>query len=135
GSLMRVFITGGSGLIGRNLARTLLETGHHPVILSRRADEIRRDPSMWAYQVVPGDPTTPGRWQDEIDGCDAVVNLAGHNLFAERWSTSVKAKIRDSRVYAAQQVVAAIQQAQTRPRVLVQGSAIGYYRPHGDEDL
>lgn len=132
---MRVFITGGSGLIGRNLARTLLESGHHPVILSRRADEVRRDPSMWAYQVVPGDPTTPGRWQHEVDGCDAVVNLAGHNLFAERWSTAVKAKIRDSRVYAAQQVVAAIREAQSRPQVLVQGSAIGFYGPHGDEEL
>jgi uncharacterized protein (TIGR01777 family) len=133
--MMRVFITGGSGLIGRNLARTLLEVGHHPVILSRRADEIRRDPSMWAYQVVPGDPTSPGRWQDEVDGCDAVVNLAGHNVFAERWSTAVKAKIRDSRVYAAQQVVAAIRQAQSRPKVLVQGSAIGFYGPRGDEEL
>jgi uncharacterized protein (TIGR01777 family) len=132
---MRVFITGGSGLIGRNLARTLLESGHHPLILSRRADEIRRDPSMWAYQVVPGDLTQPGRWQDEVDGCDAVVNLAGHNLFAERWSSAVKAKIRDSRVYAAQQVVTAIRQAQARPRVLVQGSAIGYYGPRGDEEL
>lgn len=133
--MMRVFITGGSGLIGRNLARTLRESGHRPVILSRRADEIRRDPSMWAYQVVPGDPTSPGRWQDEIDGCDAVVNLAGHNVFAERWNGSVKAKIRDSRVYAAQQVVAAIRQAQSRPQVLVQGSAIGFYGPHGDEEL
>jgi NAD dependent epimerase/dehydratase family enzyme len=101
--MMRVFITGGSRLIGRNLARTLLEAGHHPVILSRLADQIRRDPSMWAYQVVPGDPTSPGRWPDEVDGCDGVVNLAGHKVFAERWSTAVKAKIRDSR-YAAQQV-------------------------------
>lgn len=132
---MRVFITGGSGLIGRNLARTLLESGHHPVILSRRADEIRRDPSMWAYKVVPGDPTTPGRWQDEVDGCDAVVNLAGQSLFAERWNHAVRARIRDSRVYAAQQVAAAIGQARSRPRVLVQGSAIGYYGPHGDEEL
>ncbi len=132
---MRVFITGGSGLIGRNLARALRESGHHPVILSRRADEIRRDPSMWAYQVVPGDPTTSGRWQEEVDGCDAVVNLAGHNLFAERWNTAVKAKIRDSRVYAAQQVVAAIRQAQSRPKVLVQGSAIGIYGPQGDQEL
>jgi len=133
--MMRVFITGGSGLIGRNLARVLRESGHHPVILSRRADHVRRDPSMWAYQVIQGDPTTPGRWQEEIDGCDAVVNLAGHNIFAERWSATVKAKIRDSRVYAAEQVVAAIRQASSRPQVLVHGSAIGYYGIHGDEEL
>jgi uncharacterized protein (TIGR01777 family) len=132
---MRVFITGGSGLIGRNLARTLRESGHHPLILSRRADQVRRDPSMWAYQVIPGDPTSPGRWQEEIDGCDAVVNLAGHNIFQERWTSSVKARIRDSRVYAAEQVVASIRQAQSRPQVYVQGSAIGYYGIHGDEEL
>jgi uncharacterized protein (TIGR01777 family) len=133
--MMRVFITGGTGLIGRNLARELRETGHHPIILSRRADEVRRDPAMWAYQVVPGDPTTPGRWQDEVDGCDAVVNLAGHNIFAKRWSTAVKATIRDSRVHAAEQMLAAIRQAQAKPKVYVQGSAIGYYGPHGDEEL
>jgi uncharacterized protein len=132
---MRVFITGGSGLIGRNLARTLLEQGHHPMLLSRRADQVRRDPAMWPYHVIPGDPTSPGRWQEEIDGCDAVVNLAGHNLFADRWNAAVKAKIRDSRVHATEQLVAAIRQASTKPRAFVQGSAIGYYGTHGDEEL
>ncbi len=132
---MRVLITGGSGLIGRHLARTLLEQGHQPVILSRNADHVRRDPEMWAYQVVPGDPTSPGRWQEEVDGCDAVVNLAGHNLFAERWSATVKAKIRDSRVHSAEQVVSAMKQAHSRPQVFIQGSAIGYYGPHRDEEL
>ena len=132
---MRVFITGGSGLIGRQLARTLLEEGHHPVILSRNADHLRRDPEMWAFQVVSGDPTTPGRWQDEVNGCDAVVNLAGHNLFANRWNAAIKARIRDSRVHSAEQVVAAIQKAHSRPHVFIQGSAIGYYGPHGEEEL
>jgi uncharacterized protein (TIGR01777 family) len=133
--MMRVFITGGTGLIGRHLAQELRESGHHPIILSRRANEVRRDPAMWAYQVVPGDPTTSGRWQEEVDGCDAVVNLAGHNIFAERWSTAVKAKIRDSRVHAAEQVLGAIRLASSKPKVYVQGSAIGYYGPCGDEEL
>jgi uncharacterized protein (TIGR01777 family) len=133
--MMRVFIAGGSGLIGRNLARVLRESGHHPVILSRHADQVRRDPAMWPYQVIPGDPTAPGGWQDEVDGCDAVVNVAGHNIFAERWSTAVKARIRDSRVYAAQQVLAAIRRAQAKPRIYVQGSAVGYYGSRGDEEL
>ena len=52
---MRVFITGGSGLIGRHLAR-LLEEGHQPVILSRHSDAIRRKPEFREYQVVQGDP-------------------------------------------------------------------------------
>ncbi len=132
---MRIFITGGSGLIGRNLAQSLIESGHRAVILSRRAEAVRRDPAMWAYQVVEGDPTATGRWQEEVEGCDAVVNLAGHSVFAERWNREVRAKIRESRVRSAEQVASAIRQARTKPRVLVQGSAIGYYGPHGDEEL
>ena len=82
---MRVFIAGGSGLIGRHLAKICLAAGHQPVILSRHADAVRRDRAMWAFQVIPGDPTEPGQWQEQVDGCDAVVNLAGHGIFTERW--------------------------------------------------
>jgi uncharacterized protein (TIGR01777 family) len=132
---MRVFITGGSGLIGRRLVERLVERGDQPVILSRKADQVRRDPSMRGRTVVQGDPTTPGRWESELDGCDAVVNLAGQNLFDRRWNAQVKRTIRDSRVYSTEKVVAALGQAKSRPRVLVQASAIGYYGPHGDEEL
>ena len=96
---MRIMITGGSGMIGRHLASGLLSEGHQAVILSRHADAVRRDPEMWPYQVIPGDPATTGHWQAEVDGCDAVINLAGHNIFAGRWNPEIKRKIRDSRVY------------------------------------
>jgi uncharacterized protein (TIGR01777 family) len=132
---MRVFITGGSGLIGRHLVDRLLERGDQPVILSRRSDQVRRDPAMRGRTVVQGDPTAPGLWEAELDGCDAVVNLAGQNLFEKRWNPEVKRRIRDSRVYATEHVVAAIGRAKKPPKVLVQGSAIGYYGPRGDEVL
>src|SRR4051794_17559642 len=129
---MRVFITGGSGLIGRYLARRLVERGDQPVILSRRADHVRRDRAMRGLTVVPGDPTVAGSWESAIDGCDAVVNLAGHNVFSERWNAQVKQRIRDSRVYSTEHVVSALAHAKSRPGILVQSSAIGYYGPHGD---
>jgi len=132
---MRVFITGGSGLIGRHLAQSLLAGGHHVLILSRHSDAVRRKPEFREFQIVHGDPTAEGRWQGEVDGCDAVVNLAGHNLFAERWNSEIRRKIRDSRVYGTEHVVSAIRRARNRPRVLVQASAIGYYGPHGDEEI
>ena len=105
------------------------------MILSRHSDAIRRKPEFRPYVVVQGDPAIAGRWQDEIDGCDAVVNLAGHNLFADRWNPEIKRKIRDSRVHGTDHVVAAIGKASKKPGVLVQASAIGYYGPHGDEEL
>jgi uncharacterized protein len=132
---MRVFITGGTGLIGRSLCGRLRLRGDEPVILTRDASKARRDPELTPFRIVQGDPNTPGNWFSEVDGSDAVVNLAGHNIFAQRWSPAVKQAIRDSRVFATQNVVAAIAKSKNPPRVLVQGSAIGYYGPHGDETL
>jgi len=132
---MRVLIAGGSGLIGRHLARALLDGGHQPVILSRNADHLRREPSMWPYQIIPGDPTTAGRWQEQVDGCDVVVNVAGHNIFADRWNAAIKRKIRDSRVHSAENLVAAIKQARSRPKAYIQGSAIGYYGIQADQEI
>ena len=132
---MRVFITGGTGLIGRNLVRRLAERGDQPVILSRRADQVRRDPTMRTHEIVQGDPTTEGPWQRAVDGCDAVVNLAGHNIFAERWNPQVKRKIRDSRVHSTENLIAALRASRNAPRVLVQSSAIGYYGTPTETEL
>ncbi len=132
---MRVFLTGGTGLIGRRLLQRLVDRGDEPVILSRRADEVRREKALRSLRFVQGDPTEPGAWEEAIDGCDAVINLAGHNLFAERWNERVKHLIRDSRVHATERVVKAIAAADSKPKVLVQASAIGYYGPRGDEEL
>jgi uncharacterized protein (TIGR01777 family) len=132
---MRVFITGGTGLIGRHLVRQLAERGDQPVILSRHADQVRRDPSMRMRELVQGDPTTAGAWQGAVDGCDAVVNLAGHNIFEERWNAQVKRKIRDSRVYSTENLVAALRQARNAPKVMVQSSAIGFYGTPAETEL
>jgi uncharacterized protein len=132
---MRVFITGGTGMIGRRLVQRLIARGDVPVLLSRKADEARRDPNLRGLQVVQGDPSKEGPWEESVDGCDAVVNLAGQNVFAGRWNAEIKRQIRDSRVYGAEHVVGAIEKAKQRPKVLVQGSAIGYYGAHGDEEL
>jgi uncharacterized protein (TIGR01777 family) len=132
---MRVFVTGGTGLIGRRLVRRLAERGDHPVVLSRQADKARLNPALRGIEVLQGDPMVPGGWEAAVDGCDAIVNLAGHNIFAERWDSDVKRKIRDSRVYGTENVVDAIRKASRKPTALVQASAIGYYGPKGDEEL
>ncbi len=123
------------GMIGRRLIHRLLERGETPVLLSRNSDETRRKPEFRGLNVVQGDPSRDGPWQAAVDGCDAVVNLAGQNVFSGRWNAEVKRAIRDSRVYGSEHVVEAIEKARTRPKVLVQGSAIGYYGSHNDEEL
>jgi uncharacterized protein (TIGR01777 family) len=134
---MRVFLTGGTGLIGVRLVRALRKRGDDVVVLSRRADAWQR--VGLDVEIVSDDPAEPGLWQDQVAACDAVVNLAGAGLFDKRWNSAYKALIRDTRVRATENVVAALARQPARadgtPKVLVSGSAIGYYGPHGDEEL
>jgi uncharacterized protein (TIGR01777 family) len=123
---MRVFITGGSGLIGTALIDALLRRGDEPIVLSRdarRATE-RLGPDVL---VVEGDPTEYGDWAGRLDGCDGVINLAGEPVFGRRWNDRQKERLRASRIDATANVVRAIGSAATRPKVLVNASAIGYY--------
>ncbi|HXG08316.1 MAG TPA: TIGR01777 family oxidoreductase [Gemmataceae bacterium] len=134
---MRVFITGGTGLIGSRLIARLSERRDSVVLLTRRPAEVRE--RFAACTLVEGDPTRPGPWMDAVNDCDAVINLAGENLFHRRWNESFKALIRDSRLRSTDHVVQALAKsprtAAGNPRVLVNASAIGYYGPHGDEEL
>src|SRR5262249_32457175 len=71
--------------------------------------------------------------------CDAVIHLAGENIFGRRWSADFKALLFDSRVKSTDQVVKALAKnprtADGRAKTLVNASAIGYYGPRGDEEL
>jgi uncharacterized protein (TIGR01777 family) len=128
---MRVFLTGGTGLIGARLIRRLIARGDSVTVLSRQANAWERVGQD--VQVVVGDPTVVGDWQAKVAEHDAVVNLAGTNLFAKRWNDAVKADIRESRLKSTANVVEAM--AKGGPKVLVNGSAIGYYGPRDADEL
>ena len=83
---MRVFVTGGTGLVGARIIRRLVGRGDAVVCLSRQPDAWRR--VGHDVTIIPGDPTQPGDWQAQIADCDAVVNLAGTNIFAKRWDAA-----------------------------------------------
>jgi hypothetical protein len=74
-----------------------------------------------------------------IDECDAVVNLAGENIFAKRWNAQFKTLLHDSRTKTAQHVAQAMavqpKRPDGQPKTLVNATAIGFYGPHGDEEL
>jgi uncharacterized protein (TIGR01777 family) len=135
---MRVFVTGGTGLVGTRLVRRLLGRGDLVTVLTRRAGHARQlfGPEI---SVVEGDPTQAGPWLDALGDCDGAVNLAGENIFAHRWSDTFKAQLLESRVKSTRNVADALARKPStddgRPRVLVNASAIGYYGPHGDEEL
>jgi uncharacterized protein (TIGR01777 family) len=120
----RIAIAGASGLIGSALTRSLIADGHEVVRLVRRAprgrDELRWDPD--------------GQRMDAggLAGCAAVVNLAGAGVASRRWTEAYRRKIRDSRVRGTATLAEAVASLDERPRVFVNGSAIGFYGETGD---
>jgi uncharacterized protein len=128
---MRVVITGGSGLIGSAVAREMGGAGHEIVILSRDPSKVKTLPPN--TRAVRWDGTTGNDWSSLLDGDTAIVHLAGESIAAGRWTESRKRRIRDSRVESGRAVLAAIRQAKDKPKALLQGSAVGFYGPCGDE--
>jgi uncharacterized protein (TIGR01777 family) len=135
---MRVFVTGGTGLVGKRLVERLLARGDQPVVLSRRPDEAVQILGK-RCSVVGGDPTQAGDWMRTIHDCDAVVHLAGENLLGRRWNAAYKERLRHSRTQGTKNVAWALRESPRRadgsPKVLASASAIGYYGPRGDEEV
>ena len=121
---MRVLVFGGSGLVGRGLVGSLARDGHEAVVVSRRPEAVDHLPR--GARATGWDGRTLGGWVDEVAGADGVVQLAGESIFG-RWTAGRKQRIRDSRVTGSRLVAEGIAAAPRRPRVLVQGSAVGFY--------
>ncbi len=122
---MKVAITGATGFVGSRLVERLQAEGHQPLILTRnRSAALRRFPKL---EIVDYTPTESGSWQKAIAGCDAVVHLAGEPIAENRWTPQHKQEILNSRQLGTQKIVEAIAQANPKPNVLVNASAIGYY--------
>lgn len=116
-------MVGSTGLVGRALAGALIARGDAVVAVSRSgrsgidgAADVRWDPAE-------GPPP-----QAALDGVDAVVNLAGASIGGKRWTAGRKREIRESRTLTTRLLVDVLR-AGGSPRVLVNGSAVGYYGP------
>ena len=121
---MRIVIPGGSGQVGTILARAFQAGGDDVVVLSRR-------PAMRPWRVAMWDGSSSGTWEDEIDGCDAVINLAGRSVNC-RYNAANRRNILESRVRSTRAVGEAIARAARPPRVWLQASTATIYRHRYD---
>lgn len=122
---MHVLMTGGTGFVGRRLAERLAAAGHTLSVVSR-------DPEA-AARVLPSATAIRSRMLDFRDaGVEAIVNLAGEPIADKRWSAAQKRRLVDSRVAITRELVTLCRSADTPPRVMVSGSAMGYYGAQGE---
>ncbi|HIJ78011.1 MAG: TIGR01777 family oxidoreductase [Desulfobulbaceae bacterium] len=127
---MKIFIAGGTGFLGKEIIKKLLEAGHQITALTRN----QRTTSLpEGVAVIAGSPLKEGAWQQEIPGHDVIINLTGHNIFC-RWTKKNKNLILQSRIVATRNIVNAIE-AENNGITLINGSASGYYGFCGDEDV
>ena len=130
---MKIVISGGSGLVGRALTEKLANLGHEVVVLSRQPQGVS---SLAAGVSVEGwDAVSVADLTPILEGVDAVVHLAGENIGAGRWTAKRKAAIRESRVRSTESLAQAFLGCRNPPHTLIQGSAVGFYGPQGDDPL
>ena len=123
---MRVLVSGATGLIGSALGKELEDDGHRVIALSRSKassdDVIRWDPSSGRIDA------------SRLEGLDAVVHLAGEDIFG-RWTEEKKRKILDSRVQGTRLLAETVASLSEKPQVMVCASGINYYGDRGNELL
>jgi uncharacterized protein len=126
--MMRVLLTGASGLVGKSLTPHLLARGWQVVAMTRSPEAGRADFPKWDPGGGRLDPAV-------LEGYDAVVHLCGENIAAGRWTSARMTRIRDSRVQSTRLLCEGMSRIAHPPRVLGSASAVGYYGNRGTELL
>jgi uncharacterized protein len=126
---MKILITGGTGLIGQQLCKVLLASGHELTVLSRNPASVAAKCGAGVHAMSALNEWNHGTM------FDAVINLAGAPIVDERWSERRKQILWQSRVSLTEKLVSHIAAAENKPKVLLSGSAVGYYGNRGDSIL
>lgn len=129
---MKVFVTGGSGLIGGRLIQGLAQQGYEVIVLTRDPKKFVNDLST-NIRVIRGDPTVSGNWQEAVDGTDAIIHLAGQNISSRRWNPGFKNLIYSSRIDSTRNLIQAICGSKRKPSHFIAASAIGWYGDTKDQ--
>jgi len=113
---MKVLLSGASGFIGSHLSKRLKAQGHQVLRLGRQSMDFN-----WSEESL----------QRGVSQADAVIHLAGENLFGKRWSVEQKRALRASRTETTRKLAQFV--AQRKPDCFISGSAVGYYGPSTTE--
>lgn len=123
---MKILISGSHGFIGTAVFDHLQKQGHELLRLIRPTQVARSDEVFW-------EPANEFIHQNKLAGVQAVIHLAGENLFG-RWNDKKKNAIRDSRIKGTAFLCKTLAAMENKPQVLICASAIGYYGDRGEHE-
>lgn len=125
---MKIFITGATGFIGRALVRELLLQNHKVAVLEYKSKSDFKGVEIYKdFNEL-----------ENLDEFDALINLAGANIFAKRWNEKYKNKLYQSRILVTSKLVELLKNSNTPPAVVLSASAGGFYgdvRDLADENM
>lgn len=129
---MNFLLTGGTGFIGTHLTQFLQKGGHTCYLLTRNPEkyEKRSSATLKFHHYEDLDIIA-----DLVEKSEVVINMAGENLFDQRWTKEVKKRIVSSRLDTTQNLVELINKAKNKPEVFISASAVGIYGDRDDEEL
>ena len=133
-SQKNIVITGATGLIGQSLCAALTKIGHDVTVFTR---DVKKGRKFLPYidNFVELNYRRPELWADELNGKDAIIHLAGANVFGKRWSDNYKSTIMESRKIATRNMVNACANLSVKPGVFITSSAVGFYGDRSDQLL
>lgn len=119
-----ILITGGTGLVGKQLSSQLTEKGYHVIILSRKKEETSTLKNVsfahWDVEKKIIDKTA-------LQAADAIIHLAGAGVMEKKWTQKYQQEILYSRVNTIRFILGELQKNAHKVKVLVSASAIGWY--------
>ncbi|WP_137803743.1 TIGR01777 family oxidoreductase [Pseudomonas sp. G(2018)] len=125
---MHILLTGGTGLIGRQLCRLWLSQGHRLTVWSRTPAKVAK--------VCGAQVRGVARLEDVgQESVDAIVNLAGAPIADRPWTTKRKALLWSSRITLTETLLVWLETREQKPQVLISGSAVGWYGDGGEREL
>lgn len=117
-------VVGGSGFIGKTLCSQLLKNGTQVSVLTRSIKECPELTTSINFII---------ELRGDDDYYDVIINLAGQSLNQKRWNEEVKKNIYESRIQTTQKIINFIEESKLKPKLLISGSAVGYYGNHDNQ--
>ena len=129
-NMKTVLITGGTGLIGKTLAKLLKQKGYKLHLLSRSSKAVENYDKVFHWDVKKGVMDS-----EALEGVTDIIHLAGAGIADQRWTDSRKKEIIDSRVDTLELILDHLKKKNQKINSLISGSAVGWYGSRTDEML